>query len=57
MDWEYFPLTQHSGGKFVDGGDDLYELVIIVSETNVLHLPIILVHLRNNNTNVCLFQT
>ncbi|KIJ30327.1 hypothetical protein M422DRAFT_784036 [Sphaerobolus stellatus SS14] len=27
--WEYFPLTAHSGGKFIDAGDDLYELVIV----------------------------
>uniref|UniRef100_A0A0W0G571 Putative acetyl-CoA synthetase-like protein n=1 Tax=Moniliophthora roreri TaxID=221103 RepID=A0A0W0G571_MONRR len=29
MDWEYFPLTAHSGGVFVDRGDDLHELMIV----------------------------
>ncbi|KAL0566769.1 hypothetical protein V5O48_015232 [Marasmius crinis-equi] len=29
LEWEYFPLTAHSGGHFVDQGDNLYELILV----------------------------
>ncbi|KAF8148672.1 hypothetical protein B0H34DRAFT_736537 [Crassisporium funariophilum] len=37
-DWEFFSLTPHSGGRFIDAGDGFYELMIVNGPTKHLQI-------------------